>query len=196
MELNRIVFPAPKPSYTTDHRHLYWVPKNQNNTKHIPVFFIKGPVFFKHLLIFFHGNAEDIGIASNFADLTGQCLEAHVVLVEYPSYGVYKGDSPTEKTILEDSQIVYDWAVNQLNFSPKNVYVTGRSIGSGPATFLASTRQIKMLILLSPYMSLQDIAKDHFSFFGYMLKNRFNNIERIKEVHFPVFILHGMKVCL
>ena len=50
-----------------------------------------------------------------------------------------------------------------------------------------------MLILLSPYMCLRDIAKDHFSFFGYMLKNRFNNIDRIQSVHFPVFIIHGVK---
>jgi len=42
------------------------------------------------LIIYFHGNAEDIG---NFAFLNNlsNTLKVHIAAVEYPGYGIYKG---------------------------------------------------------------------------------------------------------
>ncbi len=58
MLLNKIVFPAPPPTYNIYNPNLYFVPKEKDN-KSIPVFFIP---YLKsnRLMIFFHGNAEDI----------------------------------------------------------------------------------------------------------------------------------------
>lgn len=118
------------------------------------------------------------------------------MLVEYPSYGVYNYAQPTEDRMFEDALTVYDWAVKEMRFKPDNIFLFGRSIGSGPATFLASQRQSRMLILFSPYTSIREVATDHVSFLGYLVKNRFNNLENIKKANMPVFLLHGLKVSL
>lgn len=90
--------------------------------------------------------------------------------------------------------MVYDFAVKNLKFKPDDIYILGRSIGSGPATYLASQRICKILILFSPYTSIREVAMDHFSVLGYLVKNRFNNLEHIKKTDGPVFIIHGLLV--
>jgi len=42
-------------------------------------------------MIYYHANAEDVGYAFSFAQTLGANLRVHVLLVEYPGYGVYAG---------------------------------------------------------------------------------------------------------
>jgi hypothetical protein len=59
-------------------------------------------------MIYFHGNAEDVGLASELLDYVRSLLKVHVLAVEYPGYGVYDGQSDAEQ-ILNDAVIVYDY---------------------------------------------------------------------------------------
>lgn len=63
----------------------------------------------------------------------------HILCVEYPGYGQYKG-SPTSAQIIKDAETVFDFLIQEIGYEPKNILVFGRSIGSGPATHLASTK--------------------------------------------------------
>ena len=57
---------------------------------------------------------------------------------------------------------------------PSNIIIMGRSIGSGPSTFLASRNKIGMLILIAPFTNLKDAAKYKVgSFLGRFVKQRF-----------------------
>ena len=67
----------------------------------------------------------------------------------------------------------------------------GRSIGSGPATYLASKYKIGGLILLSPFISIKTVIKDHIPFLSCLVKERFNNLEKIKLVTCNILIVHG-----
>lgn len=70
----------------------------------------------------------------------------------------------------------------------------GRSIGSGPATHLATTRSANALLLMSAYTSIRSIAKDMAStLISYLVKERFRNIDKIGNVKCPVLLLHGEK---
>lgn len=206
MELNFIIFPAPSPGYDESHRRLFYIPKETSDggfstslisfQDHIPIIFNESPEkSHKNIVVYFHGNAEDASYSEQMISHLAYEMQAHSLIVEYPGYGVYKNKSPNAETICADSLIVYRFITNILNFSPENIILVGRSIGSGPAVYLASERQIKMLILISPYTSIKSVARDHHSFLGLFLKDRFNNLERIKKVKNPVFILHGLKVC-
>ena len=66
MELNSIIFPAPTPSYTQDFALLY-IPKAKEQKKYgcnyIPCLFLPYIQGSDKLLIYFHGNAEDVGSA-------------------------------------------------------------------------------------------------------------------------------------
>jgi len=42
------------------------------------------------LIIYFHGNAEDIGLAYDLLYKFGQEMNMHILAVEYPGYGLYK----------------------------------------------------------------------------------------------------------
>ena len=41
------------------------------------------------LVVFFHGNAEDIGISYDFIKIMTQYLKVNVLAMEYPGYGIY-----------------------------------------------------------------------------------------------------------
>ncbi len=49
------------------------------------------------LIIYFHGNAEDIGLAYDLLYKFGQEMNMHIIAVEYPGYGLYKMCAPDEK---------------------------------------------------------------------------------------------------
>jgi hypothetical protein len=54
----------------------------------IPGWFEKCPSSDK-LLFYFHGNAEDIGISSDFMKIIKTHLHMNVLAIEYPGYGIY-----------------------------------------------------------------------------------------------------------
>jgi dienelactone hydrolase len=116
-----------------------------------------------------------------------------VLAVEYPGYGIYKG-APSEKNVLLDAEAAYNYLLNEMHCNEEDIFVAGRSIGSGPATWLASKRNPGMLILVSPFTSIRAVVKNNFgSTAQYFIKERFNNLENIPAVKCPVFILHGKK---
>lgn len=79
--------------------------------------------------------------------------------MEYPGYGIYRDESPSSELIQSNAQIVFDFIRNNLHYDSKDIIIFGRSMGSGPACYLASTNQIASLILLSPYTSLKNVVK-------------------------------------
>jgi hypothetical protein len=58
-----------------------------------------------------------------------------------------------------------------------DIYVIGRSIGSGPAIYLSGHRPIPILILISPFDSIKKVAKHIFGCIGGVVKEHFNNEE-------------------
>ena len=75
--------------------------------------------------------------------------------------------------------------------------IMGRSIGSGPATLLASKRKAGAFILFSPLTSVKDVASK-IPKIGIVAKffissDLFNNAHHIKNIHTPTFIVHGKK---
>ena len=200
MDLNFIVFPAPKSEYKEDHKTLYWLPKKSKNSisskqvNYIPFVFSESPnPKNQNLIMYFHGNAEDATFSEQIISHVALNLNAHFTIIEYPGYGLYKDAEPTEQLICENAVLLYDFFVKKVGFKPDNIILIGRSMGSGPSVFLASEFKIKCLALISPFKSIQSVAKEH-SFFGFLLSERFNNLERIKKIDQPVFILHGKNV--
>lgn len=85
-------------------------------------------------------------------------LKVNVLCVEYPGYGIYKGSSNSD-LILRDSEIIFDFLVDIFNYNPSNIFLFGRSIGSGPSTHLAAVRRPGLLVLMSPFTSIRDVAR-------------------------------------
>jgi len=91
MQLNSIIFPAPKPSYSTERlfKDLVYIPKEDGHS--IPCLYLP----YEHetkLMLFFHGNAEDIGIAYDILIEIRNYLRISILAMEYPGYGLDNRD--------------------------------------------------------------------------------------------------------
>ena len=67
-------------------------------------------------------------------------------------------------------------------------------MGSGAATHVSSVRTPGALLLMSSFKSIQSIAQDQAgTVLKHLISERFNNIEKIKSVMCPTFLVHGMQ---
>jgi hypothetical protein len=108
----------------------------------------------------------------------------HVLAVEYPGYGLYKTTKPDEQWIKEDAVQIYDYLTLCMGIRQKDILLFGRSMGSGPCSYLSSIRKPYALLLMSPYTSIQNAAKSILgwaSFLGYVVYEKFKNIDVIKK---------------
>jgi abhydrolase domain-containing protein 17 len=191
MELNSVLFRPPVPTYTHTRfgPELIWLPKSP--TISIPCLFLPSFTPTHKLFLFFHANAEDLGLIYDFLDILRCVLEVNILAPDYPGYGLYKGKTSC-KQILADAEFVHKFALEKFNVQPFELFIIGRSIGSGPATALAS-KACGGLILLSPYASLRKILKRIVGPFQFLMKDQMKNIDNIKHVTCPTLLIHGKK---
>jgi len=211
MELNSFVFPSSKSSYTYDDlsNNLVFIPRApivdgksifgapthylSEESKHIPCLYVSCENPSSKLLLYFHGNAEDIGQTCGLLETLNKYLNVHTLAMEYPSYGIYPG-KPNEGRIIEDCTNVFDYLTLKANWKSTNIILAGRSIGSGPSIYLASHRDPCALLLISAYTSVKAAAKNIAgSVLQVLVKDRFKNKKLMDNVTCPVFLLHGMK---
>ena len=113
----------------------------------------------------------------------------NVIIVEYPGYSIYKSKSADPIIIFSNALIVYDWIKEKFNAKDDQIFVCGRSIGTGSAIHLASKRNPRALFLISAFTSLKNIGKDHnVSIF---LEEIFNSYKYIPNIECPILFIHG-----
>jgi len=143
-------------------------------------------------IFYFHGNAEDIFNANSNLEILRNSLPFNTIAIEYPGYSIYYQEKSAEE-IENDSLTVYDYFVNKMGINQKDIVVCGRSIGSGPAVFLAANRKPSALILISPFKSIRETASSIIGVFKFIIADRFKNYEIINKVTCPTLIIHGQK---
>lgn len=77
--------------------------------EHIPALYLPCEDGGNKIVIYFHGNAEDIGLAFDLVYMFGAEMKMHVLAVEYPGYGLYKRGKPDEQKMKEDADTIYDY---------------------------------------------------------------------------------------
>ena len=99
------------------------------------------------IMIYFHANAEDAGLSDEIIFPLKEQLNVNLLVPEYPAYGIYKNDNESaekpkvvtsEEEIFKDAQTIYQHLTNRLKISEDQIHIVGRSLGSGPATYLSS----------------------------------------------------------
>lgn len=211
--VNKIIFPAPKPpTYTanTFDRYrgdfsLFWVPRHHpgkrraadsaHDPNSVPCLLYRNPKGSKRVLLYCHGNSEDIGNSPYTLQRLAMTLKCHAIAVEYPGYGISKG-IPSETTLNNDILVVYSFLRGVLRWPTEDILLFGFSIGTGPTTQLASHEAVGGLTLVAPYTSIRDMVvqvmpKGVGKVAQYMISNRFINKKAIKTVKCPTLIIHG-----
>lgn len=78
---------------------------------------------------------------------------------------------------------VYEYLTEDFGIDEKNIIVFGRSIGSGPATYLASVKNPGMLVLMSPFTSIIDVAGSLIGkWVKFMVSDVFRNVDLMENV--------------
>ncbi|WP_108397940.1 alpha/beta hydrolase [Devosia submarina] len=95
----------------------------------------------------------------------------------------------TQDNILEDAVAAFDWA--QARGVP--IMIWGRSLGSGPAAYVASVRDAEALLLETPFLSAANVASERYPYLpvSAVMQDQFPVKQWIVDVGEPVLVAHG-----
>ena len=117
--------------------------------------------------------------------LKGQKLFNNCSLCFFNYRGMGKSTGmPSERNLFNDSVTIFDYIKKHFNCQDSDIGVIGHSLGTGVAVHLASQRKIKDLVLVAPYDSIGDIAKQKHWYLpiDYLIKHRFDTIHHADKV--------------
>lgn len=143
----------------------------------------------KGVIYYHHGNAGNLDRWGSIAEYFVQ-FGYDVLIYDYRGYGKSTG-TRSEKTLHQDAQHIYDELLK--DWSADQIILYGRSLGSGMACQVAANNKAKMLILETPFYSLQSMASWRFPFLPTRLLVKYNmlNWKRLQESDMPIHIFHG-----
>ena len=141
-------------------------------------------------MIWFHGNGETVGgiapVLRAFRPPRGALL-----CLDFRGYGESGGRS-TVANAEGDAEAAYRWLAERPEVDPARIVVYGRSVGSGPATYVAATQPVAGLILESAFSSAGAMARKMVPIYPTpFLSLGFDNRARIARVRAPILLIHG-----
>mmetsp|Transcript_9052 Transcript_9052/g.17282 ORF Transcript_9052/g.17282 Transcript_9052/m.17282 type:complete len:512 (-) Transcript_9052:39-1574(-) len=200
---DKFVFPAPTASYGVHSfkKNLCWIPwnsvispdreKDPLATVGIPCLWFPAPKA-ALVILFFHANAEDLGMSFSILKHMQEQFKVNVLAVEYPGYGLLQGLQPSEDGVYEVALTTFRYLIDHVGARYSQLILMGRSLGSGPAVHLAAQYPVGGLILVSAFCSIRAAVQ---SIVGRVLawpfRERFPNLRTIANVSCPTLFIHG-----
>ena len=143
-----------------------------------------------YVLVVFHGsyaNIRDMAILKPIIP-TGKF---GILFCEYRGFGASPGQ-PTEEGVYADARAAVKW-LNDQGYDDKHLIFFGGSLGAAIAIQMALEAKPPLLILMSPFSSIAETVKAHFSLAPAetLLEDRFDNMSKIARIHSPVLFVHG-----
>lgn len=138
-----------------------------------------------YTILYSHGNAEDLGDIRPVLNRIRQ-MGFSLFAYDYQGYGTSEG-KPSENNAYADINAAYAYLTQKLGKSPERIIIYGRSVGGGPAVELATREPIAGLVLESAFTSVFRVITQ----IPIYPVDKFNNIQKIKQVDAPVLVIHG-----
>lgn len=181
---------------TTIHSWLLYHPENSSQKKKVPT------------IIFFHGNAGNIGLRLPNAIQMYHYLKANIWLIEYRGFGDSDDAKPNESGLKMDAEAVVTYANNPQtrnmhNVDPNNLFVFGRSLGGAVAFHLAQYSQsasyppLAGVIVENTFLSISEMV-DHLMpyvapFKAIILRMQWNSGRIAPTIRIPTLFLAGAR---
>ena len=157
--------------------------------------FVPGPS--ETTLLWFHGNAGNIGDRVENIMLLNRHVGVSVFIFDYRGYGLSEG-SPSERGMYLDAQAAIDY----LNTRPgviaeRDLVLFGRSIGSAVAVEMGARHGYRGVILESPFTSVKAMARrtnpvlSRVMPVGLVVRSKLDSLGKISSVTSPVMVVHG-----
>ncbi|MEE8466246.1 MAG: alpha/beta hydrolase, partial [Dehalococcoidia bacterium] len=113
-------------------------------------------------------------------------------IFDYRGYGQSEGE-PSEKGTYLDARAAMEYLRSRPDVDPDRIVYLGHSLGAAVAVELALTQPPLALVLVSPFASVRDMARLTLPFppAGWLVRNHYDNVSRIREINVPLLVLHG-----
>lgn len=151
-------------------------------------------------LIFFHGNAGNIGLRLPNAVHMHRYLGCNIFLVEYRGYGDSDSVKPNEAGLRLDSEAALKYIVQHPKIDPSNLFIFGRSLGGAVGFHLADYAQknnipLAGLIVENTFTSISKMV-DHLMplvapLKGLVLRIEWDSSVLASKIQLPVLYLAG-----
>jgi pimeloyl-ACP methyl ester carboxylesterase len=143
----------------------------------------------KGLVFYLHGNGGALDSWGDAAE-TYTRLDHDVFMLDYRGYGKSEGRITSQAQMLNDVQTAYQQLLPE--YPENQMVILGYSVGTGPATWLATRQRPRLLILQAPYYSLCDLATNLYPFVpGFLVRYPMPTNELIRQVKAPIVLFHG-----
>jgi len=141
----------------------------------------------EHTVIYYGGNGEDLS-GSLFPLCEG--LQANALLVNYRGYGTSEG-KPGEAKIFSDALAVFDSFAAEKDLEPGNIVVMGRSLGSAVATYVAAERNVRRVVLITPFDSITSVGQGQYPYLpiSWVIRHPFDALSRAPKIEVPTLVL-------
>jgi len=64
------------------------------------------------MLMYFHGNAEDVGLSYEMLDHLRSSLKINILAIEYPGYGIYEDEEGcSSEKITADANVIFSFVL-------------------------------------------------------------------------------------
>ncbi|HEX2035867.1 MAG TPA: alpha/beta hydrolase, partial [Chloroflexota bacterium] len=144
----------------------------------------------QRVLVWFHGNAGNVGHRLPFAQALVTSFGLDVVLVDYRGYGRSDG-VPSEAGLYLDGRAMYA-AATERGFAPEQIVLFGESLGAAVALDVAAEHPSGALIVEAPFLSIPAMARVVYPFLPTrLITTRFDNEAKIARVTVPKLFLQA-----
>lgn len=157
--------------------------------------FIPGPSDFT--LLWFHGNAGNIGHRVKNIELIHRNLGANILIFDYRGYGLSEG-SPSEAGLYLDGEASIDYLLKRQHRdgAPEGIVLFGRSLGGAVAVKMASSHSVRAIILESSFTSISALREHVYPFLPDMvvkrlLEARYDSLSLMNILRAPLLVIHG-----
>jgi uncharacterized protein len=176
------------PFHFDQHFEEVFIPINKTDTINI-VKFLPGDPVRKGVVIYFHGNKENVEYYAKYArNFTSRGYE--LWMPDYPGFGKSRGQFE-EKKMYKLAYQVLKLAENK--FSEDSIIIYGKSLGTGIAAYAATLTGVRALVLETPYYDIPSVFRTYAFLYPVkaMSNYEFPVWKFIQESESPVVIFHG-----
>ena len=147
-------------------------------------------------LVWFHGNAGNIGDRTDNLLILSRRLSVNVFIFDYRGYGNSNG-KPSERGLYADGEAALAYLRARGDVDMTRLTLFGRSLGCAVAIELATRHPVKAVILESPFTSIDAMARRMRGGLtsliptSWVVRSKFDSLSKIGNIHSPILLLHG-----
>jgi fermentation-respiration switch protein FrsA (DUF1100 family) len=171
------------------------VPVGAERPQQLNGWWLPTPLAQAKTFLYFHGN--EVNVSTSVREVTPLVeLQYSVCVIDYRGFGKSDGLFPSEKSVYEDAEAVWNYAVRKRGIDPAQIYIYGQSLGSAIAIELARHHpEAAGLIVESGFTSIYDMARLDIRYralpVNLFLNQRFESLRKVPELKMPVLFMHG-----